>query len=211
MRRQRPVLFPLAILVLLAALPARADGPRFEFPPFGAYRVGGGFDFEGADGKDRSVDLDNGGGWGVDLGIYRDPSSFYELLYSTQETSVDSSDPALRGVDVTTQYYHVGGTLLFADERWAVPWLSLTIGATEFSANGFDSETKFSASLGGGLRLPFSDNFAATLGMRGYLTFVDSDTEFLCYSGPTTGGCLLKSEGSSFIQGEASLGVTLRF
>lgn len=211
MRCQRPIVFPLAILALLVALPARAEGPRFEITPFGAYRVGGGFDIEDADGKDRGVDLDDGGGWGVDLGIYRDQSSFYELLYSTQETSIDSSDPALHGVDVTTQYYHVGGTLLFADERWAVPWLSLTIGATEFSANGFDSETKFSASLGGGLRLPFSDNFAATLGMRGYLTFVDSDTQFLCYSGPTTGGCLLKSEGSSFIQGEASLGVTLRF
>jgi hypothetical protein len=211
MRSQRSFLLPLAFLGLLAAVPARADGPRFEFTPFVGYRVGGGFDVEDDDGNDRGVDLDNGGGWGVDLGIYRDPNSFYELLYSTQEASVDSSDPELRGVDVTTQYYHVGGTLLFADERWAVPWLSLTIGATEFSADGFDSETKFSASLGGGLRLPFSDNFAATLGLRGYLTFVDSDTDLLCYSGPTSGGCLLKSEGSSFIQGEASLGLTLRF
>ena len=208
---QRRFLFPLAVLALLVASPARADGPRFEITPFGGYRVGGGFDVEDDEGNDRGVDLDNGGGWGVDMGIYRDPTSFYELLYSTQEASVDSSDPELRGVDVTTQYYHVGGTLLFADERWAVPWLSLTIGATEFSADGFDSETKFSASLGGGLRLPFSDNFAATLGLRGYLTFVDSDTDLLCYSGPSSGGCLLKSEGSSFIQGEASLGVTLRF
>lgn len=211
MRSQHRFLLPLAFLALLAAVPARAEGPRFELTPFGGYRLGGSFDVEDDDGNDRSVDIDNGGSWGVDLGIYRDQSSFYELLYSTQEASVDSSDPELRGVDVTTQYYHVGGTLLFADERWAVPWLSLTIGATEFSADGFDSETKFSASLGGGLRLPFSDNFAATLGLRGYLTFVDSDTDLLCYSGPTSGGCLLKSEGSSFIQGEASLGLTLRF
>ena len=211
MRCQRPFLFPLAILALLAALPARADGPRFEITPFGGYRIGGGFDVEDVDGNDRSVDLDNGGGWGVDVVIYRDQTSFYELLYSTQEASLDSSDPQLGGVDVTTQYYHVGGTLLFADERWAVPWLSLTMGATEFSADGFDSDTKFSVSLGGGLRLPFSDNFAATLGMRGYLTFVDSNTKLLCYSGSESGGCLLKSEGSSFIQGEASLGVTLRF
>lgn len=211
MRSQRRCLVPLALLALLAAVPARADGPRFELTPFGGYRMGGSFDVEDEDGNDRSVDLDDGSSWGVDLGIYRDQASFYELLYSTQDTSFDSTDPALDDVDVTTQYYHVGGTVLFANEQWAVPWLSLTLGATEFSADGFDSETKFSMSLGGGLRLPFSDNFAATLGLRGYLTFIDSDTGLFCYSGPTTGGCLVKSSGSSYIQGEATVGLTLRF
>jgi opacity protein-like surface antigen len=211
MPSQRRCLVPLALLALLAAVPARADGPRFELTPFGGYRMGGSFDVEDEDGDDRGVDLDDGSSWGVDLGVYRDQASFYELLYSTQDTSFDSNDPALDDVDVTTQYYHVGGTVLFANEQWAVPWLSLTVGATEFSADGFDSETKFSLSLGGGLRLPFSDNFAATLGLRGYLTFIDSDTDLFCYSGPTTGGCLVKSAGSSYIQGEATVGLTLRF
>ena len=211
MRSQHRFLLPLAFLALLAAVPARAEGPRFELTPFGGYRLGGSFDVEDDDGTDRSVDIDNGGSWGVDLGIYRDPASFYELLYSTQSSGFDSNDPELERVDVTTEYYHVGGTLLFADEQWAVPWLSFTLGATEFSADGFDSETKFSLSLGGGLRLPFSDNFAATLGLRGYLTFIDSDTGVFCYSGSTSSGCLVKSAGSSYIQGEATVGLTLRF
>ena len=47
---------------------------------------------------------------------------------------MDSSDPTLSRVDVQTDYYHFGGTLLFADEQWMVPYLSLTAGATRFSA-----------------------------------------------------------------------------
>jgi len=61
-------------------------------------------------------------------------------------------------------------------------------------------------SLGGGLRLPFSDHVAATLGVRGYLTFVDSDTSFLCVSGSDESGCLVRSSGSTYFQAEAQLG-----
>ena len=92
-----------------------------------------------------------------------------------------------------------------------VPFLSFTLGATQFSADGFDSETKFSMSLGTGLRLPITDNFGATLGLRGYLTFVDSDTDYFCSSDGGNGTCLVRSSGSTFFQGEATLGLTLRF
>jgi hypothetical protein len=39
-----------------------------------------------------------------------------------------------------------------------VPYLSFTIGAhVSIRGGGYDDETKFSASLGGGVRLPFND------------------------------------------------------
>jgi len=209
---------PLAPLLLATACAcavpsvANAAGPRFEVTPFVGYRMGGSFEQEATETSPaRDADLDDGSSWGVDLGLYRDGSSFYELLYSTQSTSMDSSDPTLSRVDVQTDYYHFGGTLLFADEQWMVPYLSLTAGATRFSADDYDSETKFSMSLGGGVRLPFNDHLAATLGLRGYLTFVDSDTNFLCVSGGEESGCLVKSSGSTYFQGEAQLGFTLRF
>ena len=218
MHRKSLPFMPGAALALLLALTcaapaARADGPRFELTPFGAYRVGGEFETpETEEVPSREVDLEDGGGWGVDLGLYRDGSSFYELLYATESAEFDSSDPTLAGVDVTTEYYQFGGTLLFADERWYVPYLSLTAGATRFSADGgYGSETKFSMSLGGGFRLPFNDHLAATLGVRGYLTFVDSDTDFLCVSDSEGASCLVRSTGSTWFQGEASLGLTLRF
>ena len=64
---------------------------------------------------------------------------------------------------------------------------------------------------GGGVRLPFTDNLAATLGVRGYLTFVETDGQYFCASTGEQAGCLLKSSGSTFFQGEATLGLTLRF
>lgn len=210
--------FPLVPLLIASvavwALPCAAQeaAPRFELTPVAGYRMGGSFEQVETDGSSASdVDLDDASSWGIDLGWYRDVNSFYELLYSTQSTSMDSADPALSRVDVQTDYYHFGGTLLFADERWIVPYLSLTAGATHLSADGYDSETKFSMSLGGGLRLPFSEHFAATLGLRGYLTLVDSDTAFLCVSGSEGSGCLVRSSGSGYFQAEAQLGLTLRF
>lgn len=209
-RRSLP---PLALLALLAGAPAaHADGARFEITPFGGYRFGGDLDYVDPQTEElKAADLDAGGSWGIDLGLYRDQTSFYELLYSTQEVGLDSNEAAHEGVDVTTEYYHVGGTLFFPAEQWLVPYLSFTLGATQFGADGFDSETKFSMSLGSGLRLPFTDNFGVTLGLRGYLTFVDSDTNFFCASGGSDSGCLVQSSGSTFFQGEATLGLTLRF
>ena len=214
MRPKRNSIVAVALLALFSAAPAaRADGVRAEITPFLGYRVGGGFDAQAPDGTvAEGGDVEDGSSWGIDVGIYARPDAFYEFLYATQTTSLDSKDPLLAGVDVTTDYYQFGGTAFFPGEQWPVPYLSLTIGATRFSADqGYGSDTKFSGSLGGGLRLPFNENFAATLGVRGYLTLVESDTRFFCESGEGEGGCLVRSSGSTFFQAEATLGLTLRF
>jgi hypothetical protein len=212
---RRPFPWILLLALAQAAPAAGAEGPRFEITPFGGYRIGGEFDTqETTTEESRTVDLEDGSSWGVDVGIYRDSWSFYEILYSTQSVNLDSSDQALDRVDVSTDYIHFGGTLLFADEYWMVPYFSFTAGATMFDASGgYDSDTKFSISMGTGLRLPFSDHVAATLGLRGYLTFVSSDGGIFCVSRPQEGqsGCLLKSSGDTYFQGEATLGLTLRF
>jgi len=209
----RPTLAACALLVLLAAVPSARADVRAEMTPFVGYRMSGGFDVESADGTGtEAVDVEDGSAWGVDVGIYARPDAFYEFLYSTQTTNLDSSDAGVAGVDVTTEYFQFGGTAFFPGEQWAVPYLSLTIGATRYSADqGYDSDTKFSGSLGGGLRLPFNDNFAATLGVRGYLTLIDSDTSIFCKSDADGAGCLVRSSGSTFFQAEATLGLTVRF
>lgn len=209
------VAVPCGVLfALLAVVPgARAEGPGFEITPFGGYRMGGKFETLATETvPSQDVDLEDGGSWGVDLGLYRDSNSFYEFLYSTSSTGLDSDDPVFAGVDVKTEYYHLGGTLLFADEDWWVPWFSFTAGATRFSAGGgFDSDTKFSISAGGGARFPFNDHVAATVGIRGYLTFVDSDTDVLCLSTGEQGGCLLRTSGSAWYQFEGMIGLTVGF
>jgi hypothetical protein len=211
-----PCKLPSMWFVLLAALgavpAAQADDVRFEITPFAAYRMGGSFDAQDADGEPSgSADLEDGSSWGLDLGLYADSTGMYELLYSRRTAPLERSDPLLSNVDVTTEYYHIGGTRFYPGEQWVVPYLSLTIGATRFSADGYSSETKFSGSIGGGLRLPFNDNFAATLGLRGYLTATESDTSYFCKSVNGEGSCLLVSSGSTMFQTEAMLGLTARF
>ena len=214
MRAMHLSLPSLVLLALLATVPvAQADGVFAEVTPFAGYRTGGGFDVESQDGtSSQGVDVEDSSSWGIDVGVYATPDAFYEFLYATQTTGLDSRDPVPAGVDLTTEYYQFGGTAFFPGEQWPVPYLSMTIGATRFSADqGYGSDTKFSGSLGGGLRLPFNDNFAATLGVRGYLTFVESDTSFFCESNSEEAGCLVRSSGSTFFQAEATLGLTVRF
>ena len=214
MRCSFRTMLPVVTLALAGAAPvALADTPRFEITPFAGYRTGGEFEATvEATGERRDVDIEDGGSFGLDLGLYRDPNGIYQLLYSRQSTGIDSSDPTLGQVDVETEYYQFGGTLFFPEEHWYIPYLSLTIGATRFSADGgYDSKTRFSGSLGGGFRLPFNDNIAATLGVRGYLTFVNSDTDILCISDAEGADCLLRSSGSTYFQAEAQLGMTVAF
>jgi opacity protein-like surface antigen len=214
MRRSLRSVLPLVVYVLAVAAPAaHAAAPRFEITPFAGYRTGGEFEAQVEEtGERRNVDVEDGGSWGIDLGLYRDPNGIYELLYSKQSTGIDSSDPTLGRIDVDTEYFQFGGTLFFPDENWFIPYLSLTIGATRFDADGgYDSKTRFSGSLGGGVRLPFNDRVAATLGARGYLTFVDSDTDILCISDAEGADCLLRSSGSTYFQAEAQLGFTVVF
>jgi hypothetical protein len=208
----------LACLVALSliAAEARAERPVFEFTPFVGYRMGGQFDVENEEtGKTKSVDVSDDMSWGIDLGLYRDDYSYYEFLYSAQSAEFESTELFVRGIDLKTEYYQIGGTVLFPADgsryEWIVPYLSLTIGATRFKPDGpYDSETNFSGSLGGGLRIPFNERVALNLGLRGYLTFVDSDSAIFC-TGSGDLNCLVRTSGSTFFQGEGTLGVSVTF
>lgn len=204
----------LALVAALSAATVEAETPRFEITPFAGGRIGGGFDIEDeTSGEESSVDLDNAAGFGIDLGLYAYETGMYELLYSSQSTELDSNEPALDGVDIRVDYLHVGGTALFPQDTWFVPYLSMTLGATflEPTQGNYDSETKFSGSLGGGFRFPVNENFHVVLGLRGYLTLLDSDTDLFCVSGAEEAGCLIRSSGSTFFQTEAQLGLSVRF
>lgn len=205
-----------AALALLGTASAWADGkPTAEITGFAGYRMGGQFDVnDPTTGNDDSVDLQDSGSWGVDIGIYRDATSFYELLYSQQSSDLDSGDATIKRADVNVEYFQFGGTIMYPyDDNWFVPYLSLTIGATRLDVQGAGSksDTRFSGSLGGGVRIPISENFSMTAGLRGYLTAVDSDSEFLCVGTGGSANCLIRSSGSAFFQGEALIGFTGMF
>jgi hypothetical protein len=205
---------PLA-LAALAALAASgstaAAAPFAELTPFAGYRVGNDLQTTGQDGT-TSADPRDGNGWGLDFGLYRDAESFYELLYSRRDAGLDSAT-GTGSVDLRIEYLHFGGTLLFPQPRGYAGYLSMTLGMTRFgaSAGGYGSDSKLSGSLGGGVRFFMGERLAATVGVRGYLTMVDSDTELVCISAGGAAECLVKSSGRSFFEAEAQAGVTFRF
>jgi hypothetical protein len=213
MQRVKPWMVAWAAFAAVAVTDAKAEGSaRFELTPWVGYRGGGDFDLQVTEDETKSIDLDADTSFGIDLGLYRDSNSFYELFYSRQQASVDSHDAALHGLDVTTEYLQFGGTILFDAETWYRPYLSMTIGATRLDAGGgYDSETKFSGSLGGGFRFPISERVSGIAGVRAYLTFIGSDTDLFCLSVNGELNCLLKSSGSTFTQFEGLLGLSVKF
>ena len=208
-------LCPAAILVILslAAGSAHAEPARMEITPFAGFRIAGDLDagLEGEGGN--SGNTEDGGSWGIGVGLYRDPEGFYELLYSRRNAGLDVPGAPVQSTDVRIEYLHLGGTLLLPQPAGYTGYISVTIGLTRLDADTgkFDAEHKFSASFGGGLRFPLSDTLHATLGARGYMTLVDSDTGLVCVSDGGDAGCLLRASGSTFWEAEFSAGLAFRF
>ncbi len=135
------------------------------------------------------------------------------MVFPRQGTRVDSSKGTFRDLDVTNEYLHFGARILLDHDTWYQPYLSMTFGATRLDASGggYDSETKFSGSIGGGFRLPFNERVSGVAGVRAYLTFIGSDTDLFCLSVNGELNCLLKSSGSTFTQFEGMLGLSVKF
>ncbi len=210
----------LVLVVLAAPVLANEHGssadedflPHVEIMPFAGYRVGGSFYFDRGLATQHSLDLGDDAAWGVDVGLYRDRASFYELLYSQQDARIDTIGTTIGSLKLRTEYAHIGGTLLFPDQNWFVPYLSMTIGATKFDPHSASlvAETDFSMSLGGGLRLPINEHLAVSLGVRGYLTFIDPSSQIFC-GGSGSLNCLFRISATSFYQFEGQLGFVMRF
>lgn len=184
--------------------------PLFEITPFVGLRVGGNFRLED---PRRKLDVDGSDSLALALDLRIDQTSQYELFYSRQSTNLDR-DPTLGEVDVDIEYLHIGGTVSIEGENQRViPYMTGGLGATRFSPDPGDvnDKTRFSLSLGGGVKVPFNRNFALRLEGRGYLTFIDADTSFFCRSDQDGALCRIHGHGSTFLQFEILAGASFAF
>jgi opacity protein-like surface antigen len=182
--------------------PVLAGAVEVEVSPLLGYRFGGQFHEETTD---RDVDLKEAGTFGLAVDVEYAPDQMVEVFYSRQSTSIEDTD-----LDLDVEYFHVGGVAEFTQDHYT-PYAVGTIGATRFSPDGgFDSETRFSMTLGGGVKWFFNEHWAARVDGRAYFTIFDSDAEVFCVS---SGGaaCLFRVSGSVVWQLEALAGVTFRF
>ena len=200
-----------AAVALCLSLPAQAaDEPKynhFEITPFVGYLAGGEFE-DPTDGSSRDLDA------GTDFGIIMDAAAdwwrHYEMLYVHQSTKVDGFEP----FDMDVEYLQFGGTVSYPDAEYThvIPYFGMTIGAARFTPDGagLSDETKFAATMGGGLRIPINDRFGVRLDLRAFGTLFNSESNIFCVSAAGL-TCRVKAKGDFFLQYSANLGVTIGF
>jgi hypothetical protein len=195
-------MFVLACLVAFAA-PLRAQG--IEIMPFGGYRFGGDF-FELV--SEHPADIDGAPALGFVLNVPLWDGLQVEGLVTRQSAHIAMPatpwDAATRW-HITVDHVQGGGLREFSGGR-VRPFLTGVLGLTRYAAEG-NSEIRFTAGAGGGVKLFPVSNFGVRLDGRVYTTFVDADVRFLACS---PGTCLTAVNVDLVWQAEFTAGLIVR-
>jgi hypothetical protein len=198
----------LAILVAVSGLCPAGYADTVEFTPFYGYSFSG--HLEDVD-TGEEFEIDDSEAYGGALDIRLTEITQLEFFYSRQETALESEEGLFAGqklFDLDVDYYHLGGTYIFGTGPWQ-PFVAGTLGATVLDpdASGMDSETRFSMSLGGGVRYFPTKHLGLYAGVRGFLTFVGGDALFRSESGAVT----IKVDADGFGQVQLQAGLIFAF
>jgi opacity protein-like surface antigen len=224
MQRVVPVLMAVVgATVVTAAQAADSPGPvatqerplDFEVAAFGAFTVGGHFKLEdgaaNGTGTGDRVSLADHGGFAVAADLATADSAQYELFYSREATDLKGNFGVPR-TDVTVEYLHIGGTVSADDQSGIDPYVAGGLGITRLTPGGDGStDTRFSASLGLGLKWHISRHFSTRLEARGFVTLVNTDNAVFCRSDQSGLLCRIHSSGQTFIQGQFLAGLVYAF
>ena len=193
----------LFILVFLLPAAAFAQPGRFELTPVAGYRLDGDFDARSSDAFDPNlnVKVDASAIYGVLFDIPLTPDWQIELLANRQRSQfvVDrgllTPSTVLGDVDLTILQ---AGFLFQWGEGQVSPFITAAAGLTRIEPkfNELASDDRFSASLGGGVKIFFSNNVGLRLEARGYWTDLGSNFRGR-YDRYDSGNGLTQYEGSA--------------
>ena len=210
MKLTRTLMFALAAAFagLLFALPAAAQN---ALTIYGGY-VGGG-SFEQTGNSAATADLSSGAAGAVSIDWALDSARNVQLFASGQRStlqlppgSVTAGSPT--SVSMNIGYLHFGGSNFFEGTAGRGGYVAGGLGATFMSPSqdGLSSEVRPSMSLALGYEQPLAPALALRMELRGYVTLINSNGGFFC-----SGGCVVALKGDAMVQGEALLGLSLRF
>ena len=205
----RPGLGPLTLL--LAAMPVAADDLNVEITPFVSYRFGGTFDLEGST---ASYEVEDSEAVGLLLNLRKSGNTQWEVLYSLQQSTARLRGSTLTApaVDTDIHVLQFGGTYQGDGDKFR-PYVAMTIGGTHIKtvANGSQSDSFFSGSIGVGLNMTPNSRLGIRLEARAYGTLMNSSTSLFCQTGPNNNVCAVRIDGNLLSQFEALAGVVFRF
>jgi hypothetical protein len=208
----QPRFFRLFVGILIGmtmTTAARAAGAAdFEVTPFAGYTMGG--DFTNAS-TGNTLSFDDTSSYGIMLDIRQAEEAWIELYFSRQQTKLRADQGAFYGdplFDVNVEYYHIGGTYSQATGK-VKPFVVGTLGATHMvpKGEGLHSETKFSLSLGGGVKMYLTEHVGIRLDARWFGTLFNGGGSAFC----SNGACLVTVQGDVLSQFAVNAGVILAF
>ena len=207
----------LAAALALAVVPAvRADhtAARFELTPTFSYRFGGSLDATENELFDTDLEVEDSEAYGVTFDIPISEVFQIELLASRQSGELQFDDGLFEGsptfADIDVTYYHVGVLWQWGNRRVS-PFFTMSLGVATLDPDfpGASEENRFSGSLGGGVKIFFSENVGLRFEGRGFwsdLGSYDDDNDFHCHDyDDYNDSCY----GNEFTQGQASVGLIL--
>jgi hypothetical protein len=178
-----------------------------EIMPFIGYRTGGSLNGQVED-TVRAFGIKGSTSYGgvIDVNLHQSNLKL-EALYSRQTTDIEGAGVLVpNGLDISVEYLQGGISQESGSERGRF-YISALVGATRFDPRGYDSVTKFSGSLGGGLKLFPTPHVGLRFDARAFLTFVNGDAGGICLNGT----CFLSWSGSHLWQGDFTAGLILAF
>ena len=203
--------FPIALAIGLLLLPALPAAAQNAVTLYGGYAWGGSFDQ--SDGSTATADLAGSGAGAASIDWALDSARNVQLFASGQRTTLELPSGSVAAGSPTSlsmgiYYLHFGGSNFFEGTAGKGGYVAGGLGATFMtpSLDGLSSEVRPSMSLALGYEHAFTPSLALRMELRGYATLINSSGGFFC-----SGGCVVALQGDALLQGQALLGLSLRY
>ncbi len=197
------------------AQPTQPAQPVIEITPTVGFRWGGEIRAEDTTSLDRDAKLADKYSLGITIDLPVSQHLAIELLADHQRTGVGNSTlfgPTDHRFDLDVDYYHVGALYQWPTAH-VTPFAVGSLGVANLSPRdaAYSSTRRFSASVGAGVKVPISPNFAFRLEARGFWTDtgdsrVDNNNDEHNHHNNDCRDC-----STGMVQGQARLGVTVSF
>ncbi len=172
----------LIIVALIAILSTMSFAQRKELMVFAGYRTGGSFNVTSTD--YLTFEIDDGFNFGLALGLMISPVTEIEFMWSQTNSQLSGYliTPLLdKGAvfDIHTSQFHFNFLFLFPQGNTKiVPYFMFGLGLTYADPKGEpNGETRFSYSLGGGVKAMVNERVGIRLQAKWNPTYINSSSE----------------------------------
>ena len=216
------ILVVLALMFALSPL-ALAQDYKMELTPFFGYTFSDGIEFNPAAIPGGAI-VDqitpkSGFAWGFQADVLASEMFAMGFQYSDQSSKLELREVGGQKTEVTdmkVRDYHGMFTLNLGEaDAPAKPFIFIGLGATQYSpddiqGNSVESNTRFSTTWGGGMKMYMSDHIGVRLGIRWTPTYINTDPSGIWCSPYWPGACWVVGEANYSHQFDFNAGLILR-